>query len=72
MAGLTPEEIEKLRKLLPLAPLADEIKQDAEYQKSRNIVWQHWKGLVIGFGLLVGTVAALFDQIKTALAWLFR
>ena len=69
MEDLTPEEIEALRKLIPLA---DEIRKDAEYQKSRNIVWQHWKGLVIGFGLLVGTVAALFDQIKTALAWLFR
>ena len=69
MADFTPEEIEALRKLIPLV---DEIRKDAEYQKSRSVVWQHWKGLVIGFGLLVGTVAALFDQIRTALVWLLR
>ena len=69
MEKLTDEEIHALKRLVPLA---DEIVKDAEYQKSRNIVWQHWKALVVGVATFLIAALFLWEKFKAAGAWLFR
>lgn len=64
---LTPEEIAKLRTLLPFA---DTIKAEAEYTAARRIVIRTWKQAVVSIAALIGALLILRDQVKAAAAWL--
>ena len=69
MASLSEEEITALKKLVPLA---DVIATDAEYQKSRNLVWKHWKGLIITVAAALTAVLFIGDKLKAVWLWVFR
>lgn len=64
---LTPEEVEKLRTLLPLV---DTIKEEAEYTAARRIVLRTWKHAIISIAALIGAFLLLRDQLKVFGAWL--
>lgn len=69
MGELSEDDIAALKKLVPLA---DEIAKDAEYQKSRTVVWQHWKAVLISFAALLTAVILIWDRFKAGAVWLFR
>ncbi len=69
MSEFSKVEVENLRKL---SRHADQIVRDAEYQKSKAVVWIHWKAGVIGVAAFVIAVVALWSQFKTAVQWVFR
>lgn len=69
MGGLSEDDIAALKKLVPLA---DEIAKDAEYQKSRNLVWKHWKGLIISIAATLTAVLLVWDRLKAGAVWWFR
>ncbi len=69
MGEFSEKEREALRKLVPLA---DEIAQDAKYQQARNIVWKHWKGLMISLAAFVVAVAVLWEKFRALGTWLSR
>lgn len=64
---LTPEEIEKLRTLLPLV---DTIRAEAEYTAARRIVLRTWKQAVVSLAAIIGAGLILRDQIKLFISWL--
>lgn len=64
---LTPDEIEKLRSLLPLV---ETIKAEAEYTAARRIVLRTWKQAVISIAAVIGALLLLREQIKAFGAWL--
>lgn len=64
---LTPEEIEKLRTLLPLV---DIIRAEAEYTAARRIVLRTWKQAVVSLAAIIGAGLILRDQIKLFISWL--
>lgn len=64
---LTPDEIEKLRSLLPLVEI---IKAEAEYTAARRIVLRTWKQAVISIAAVIGALLLLREQVKAFGAWL--
>ncbi len=69
MSELSEDEIKALKKLVPLA---DEIAKDAEYQKSRNVVVQRWRTLIIGLAAFIVAVALLWEKFRAIGTWLLR
>lgn len=69
MSKLSDEEIDQLRKLVPYA---DELAQEAQYEKSKSVVWRHWRSGVISLAVFVAAVVALWSQFKAVLVWVFR
>lgn len=67
MEQFTEKEIEALRKLVPLA---DGIAKEAKYQEARNLVWRHWKGLVIAVAAFIAAVALVWDKLIAGLFYL--
>ena len=61
---LTPEEIAKLRSLLPYTDL---IRKDAEYSWAWRLVRDQWRSVVIGFAAVVGAVVVIWNAVK--LGW---
>lgn len=69
MTNLSDEEIEKLKLLVPHAA---HLARDAEYEKSKAVVWSHWKQIVIGLAAAVAAGALLYEKIKAVGVWVFR
>ena len=67
MKPFSEKEIEALRKLVPLA---DGIAKEAQYQQARNLVWKHWKGLMIGLAAFIAAVALIWDKLIAGLFYL--
>lgn len=63
---LTPDEIEKLKSLLPLV---DTIREEAEYTAARRIVLRVWKQTVLGIAAFIGAVVMLREQLKAVWHW---
>ena len=60
MSNLSEEELEALRKLIPLA---DQIEEEAQYKAARKLVLKTWRqGLLLVAGL-VASVIMLRDQL---------
>ena len=54
MSQLTEEELEALRKLIPLA---DQIEEEAKYKAARLLVLKTWRqGLILVGGIIAGVV----------------
>lgn len=62
---LTPEEVEKLRSLLPLV---DTIREEAEYTAARRLVMRTWKRSVIAIAAFIGALVVLREQVRHAWA----
>ena len=62
---LTLEEIGKLRALLPVA---DQLRQEAEYHLAWRLVLARWKAIVIWVATLVAAVVIILEFGKK---WLF-
>jgi hypothetical protein len=60
----TPEEIAKLRLLIPYA---EAVSKEAEYDAALRLLMRRWKGLVIACGALVAAGVALAQHIKAAI-----
>jgi ferric-dicitrate binding protein FerR (iron transport regulator) len=58
---LTPEEIEKLRALLPYA---EAVRSEAEYDAAKRLVMRRWKGMVIAMAALAGALVVLWQHFK--------
>ncbi len=69
MGGLSEDDIEALKKLVPLA---DEIRRDAEYQKSRSIMWSYWKTVVISAAGVIVALFLIWEKVKLFGTWVFR
>ena len=69
MAPLTEKEIEALRKLVPHV---DVITKEAKYQAALNLVWRHWKGLIIAIAGALTAGFLIWDKLKTVGMWFFR
>lgn len=69
MNNFSDDEISQLRKLVPYA---DELAQEAQYEKSKNVVWRHWRSGVISLAVFVAAVVALWSQFKAVVVWLLR
>ncbi|MCP4410068.1 MAG: hypothetical protein GY807_20455 [Gammaproteobacteria bacterium] len=67
--GLTPEEIEKLRLLVPYA---EELALDAKYKRAVRVIWRHWRALVISFAATLGAMVLLYDRLGEFFKWWFR
>lgn len=63
---LSPDEIEKLRTLLPLV---DTIRDEAEYTAARRIVLRTWKQAVVGLAALIGALLILREQLRALGHW---
>jgi hypothetical protein len=60
---LTPAEIEKLRALLPVAEI---VRQEAEYQAAWRLVLGRWKAVVIWIAAVIAAVILIRDfALKT-------
>ena len=66
---LTDEEIEKLRSLIPVA---DVLREEAEYQAAWRLVVHTWKRVVIGIGAAVAFVIVTRDQIRIIWDWIVK
>lgn len=58
---LTPEEIAKLRSLLPYA---DAVREEAEYDAAVRLILRRWKGMVIALAAVVGAFVYLWNHGK--------
>jgi hypothetical protein len=58
---LTPEEIAKLRTLLPYA---EAVRQEAEYDAAVRLILRRWKGMVIALAAVVGAVIFLWQHLR--------
>ena len=61
---LTEEEMEQLRLLLPIA---EQIKQEAEYRAAQRLVLETWRKAIIYIAGAGAALYALRDQIASAL-----
>lgn len=69
MNDLTDEEIKALRKLLPYA---DDLAEEAKYQRSKTVVWHHWKAVVISFAAFLAATLLVWDKGKAFVTWILR
>lgn len=60
MSDLSDEEVEALRKLVPLA---DQIHKEAEYKAARRLVIQTWRTSIVLLAGLVAAVVLIKDQL---------
>lgn len=67
MDDLTPEEVRELKKLLPLAPYAPEIKEQAKWRQSYRIVLKPARNFVLGAAAMVAALILLWQQFKNFL-----
>jgi hypothetical protein len=61
---LTPQEIAKLRLLIPFA---EAVSEEAEYHAAVRLLLRRWKGIVVGSAALVAAGVALGGHIKAAI-----
>ena len=60
-----------LKKLRGLVPLADEVKKAATYRNAKRILWNEWRGIIIGLAAVVTAIVFLLDTAKSILqGWL--
>lgn len=57
---LTDEEIEAIRKLLPMA---EEVRAQAEYRMAQRLVFKTWRQTILAISGLIAAVYILRDQI---------
>lgn len=57
---LSDDEVAKLRSLVPLA---DQIKQEAEYRAAQRLVLQTWRQGLIFFSSMIAAIYVFRDQI---------
>lgn len=67
MSDLTPEELEELRKLLPVA---HQLREEADYRAAQRLVLQTWRKGVIFIGGFIAGVYLLREQAGKFLVWL--
>lgn len=60
-APLSDTEIEALRKLVPLA---DEVERASNYRAAKRLMWNEWRGIIIGLASLVTAAIVLRDVVK--------
>ena len=72
MEELSKAEIEKLRKLLPLAPHVPDIVEDAEIRKSWRIVRKHYKAAFTATAAVLAFLFLIWDRFRDTMVWLFR
>jgi hypothetical protein len=58
---LTPEEIAKLRTLIPYA---EAVREEAEYDAAVRLLLRRWKGMIIALAAVVGAFVVLWQHIK--------
>lgn len=58
--SLTDEEIEAIRKLLPLA---EEVRAQAEYRMAQRLVFKAWRQTVIAISGFIAAAYLLRDQL---------
>lgn len=61
---LTPEEIAKLRSLLPYA---DAVREEAEYDAAVRLLIRRWKGMIIALAAVVGALVVLWNHVKAGI-----
>jgi hypothetical protein len=58
---LTPEEIAKLRALIPYAEV---VREEAEYDLAVKLLIRRWKGMIIALAAVVAAVVVLWQHFK--------
>jgi hypothetical protein len=58
---LTPEEIAKLRALLPVAEI---VRQEAEYQAAWRLVLTRWKAVIVWLAAFIAAVIVIWNAAK--------
>jgi hypothetical protein len=61
---LTPQEIAKLRLLLPYA---EAVSEEAEYHAAVRLLLRRWKGIVIWLAAVIAAGVAVGQHIKAAI-----
>jgi hypothetical protein len=61
---LSPEEIAKLRLLIPFA---EAVSEEAEYHAAARLLMRRWKGIVIGVAAVLAAGVAVGQHIKAAI-----
>lgn len=61
---LTPEEIAKLRLLIPVA---DAVREEAEYNAAVRLLLKRWKGVVIAAAAVVAAIIFLWNHAQAGL-----
>jgi hypothetical protein len=61
---LTPEEIAKLRALIPVA---DKVREEAEFSIARQLVLSKGKAFVVWVAAFIGGVIVIYSAIKNGL-----
>lgn len=63
---LTAEELAQLRRLVPLA---DIIREEAEYRAAQRLVLRTWKRTVVMIASVLGALILLREQLRTLWHW---
>jgi len=58
--GLSDEEIEAIRRLLPIA---DEVRAQAEYRMAQRLVFKAWRQTILAISGFIAAVYVLREQI---------
>jgi hypothetical protein len=61
---LTPEEIAKLRALLPYAEI---VRSEAEYDAAVKLLVRRWKGMIVTLAAVVAAVVVLWQHFKAGI-----
>lgn len=66
MSGLTEDEIESLKLLVPYA---EQIKDQAELDAARALLRSFYRKSVVGLAGLIAAVIVIFANLKTVVGW---
>lgn len=59
---LTPEEIAKLRTLIPYAEV---VREEAEYDAAVRLLIKRWKSIVIGLAAIIAALGVIGAAVRT-------